>query len=329
MASTSSYRHGETTSRVLHRRANVGWLSPSPRPPKAIINSNYGPALTNEELYSVARSLSELDRYLLSSCQHVYKKIAAEELNAGDVSAQRLALNDLEDIETIMTQIRDITLAGDEINEPVLGMLKTITEYASDIESAVLDAGSAGVLTSDYRLVLSERWDLLENGFDLYHQHSQTPRTVSKWSDIARKVQGAKKVPSQDTKTGLPTQSGIFTAILWLTFVGTTLSNVWTFALAYNYSDHKPGTTKDADFWFLMQSCITQGFTLIISGIPLRADTRLRKRTWVPPMLLALICTIIAPPLYLTAPTEWSSFVGLIATGIQAFMVLQLVTVSG
>lgn len=77
--------------------------------------------------------------------------------------------------------ISQLLIAGDEINEPVLGMLKTITEYASDIESAVLDAGSAGVLTSDYRLVLSERWDLLENGFDLYHQHSQTPRTVSKW----------------------------------------------------------------------------------------------------------------------------------------------------
>ncbi|KAI1015759.1 hypothetical protein LB505_012012 [Fusarium chuoi] len=113
--------------------------------------------------------------------------------------------------------------------------------------------------------------------------------------------------------------SGTFTTILWLTFIGTTLSNVWTFALAYNYSDHKPGTTKDADFWFLMQSCITQGFTLIISGIPLRANPVLRKRTWVPPMLLALMCTIIAPPLYLTAPTEWSSFVCLIATGIQAF----------
>lgn len=107
------------------------------------------------------------------------------------------------------------------------------------------------------------------------------------------------------------------------------MSNVWTFALAYYYSDHLPGTTKDADFWFLLQGCITQVFTLIISGIPLKADSRLWKRMWVPPMILALTCTVIAPPLYLTAPTEWSSFVVLIATGIQAFMVLQLVTMVG
>ncbi|KAF4418712.1 salicylate hydroxylase [Fusarium acutatum] len=291
---------------------------------------------------------------------HFYQQIASGELNTGDVSAQRLALNDLEDLQTIITQIQDINngrfvfssfylkerhilyywgrafsflsqnlLAGDEIHQPSLGNLKRITEYASDIESAVLDAGSVGALTSDYRLVLSERWDLLESALNLYHQHSQSSRTVSKWSEMARKIQAAPKVVPQETKAGLPTQSGTFTTILWLTFIGTTLSNVWTFALAYNYSDHTPGTTKDADFWFLTQSCITQGFTLIISGIPLKADPRLRKRTWVPPMLLALVCTIIAPPLYLTAPTEWSSFVGLIATGIQAFMVLQLVTVSG
>ncbi|EWY97387.1 hypothetical protein FOYG_02235 [Fusarium oxysporum NRRL 32931] len=360
MASTTSYSQGETSQRAPHRRANVGWLSPSTQPPKAIINSNYGPALTNEELYAVARSLSKLDQFLLLYCQHFYQQISSGDLNPGDVSAQRLALNDLDDIQTIITQIQDVNngrfvfsslylkerhilyywgrafsflsqnlLAGDEIHQPSLGNLKRITDYAAEIESALLDAGSEGVLTSDYRLVLSERWDLLESAFNLYHQHSQSPRTVARWPEIARKVQAAPKVSPQETKAGLPTQSGTFTTILWLTFVGTTLSNVWTFALAYNYSDHTPGTTKDADFWFLMQSCITQGFTLIISGIPLKADPRLRKRTWVPPMLLALVCTVIAPPLYLAAPTEWSSFVGLVATGIQAFMVLQLVTVSG
>jgi hypothetical protein len=156
--------------------------------------------------------LSELDRYLLSSCQHIYEKVAAGELNAGDVSAQRLALNDLEDLQTVMTQIQDVTLgrfvfselylkerhilyywgrafsfisqilkSSEGINKPMLGMLKRIIQYASDIESAVLDAGSAGVLTSDYRLVLSERWDLLEQAFDLHHEHFESPRTVSKW----------------------------------------------------------------------------------------------------------------------------------------------------
>jgi len=182
------------------------------QPPKAIINSNYGPALTNEELYAVARSLSKLDQFLLLYCQHFYQQILSGDLNPGDVSAQRLALNDLEDLQTIITQIQDVNngrfvfsslylkerhilyywgrafsflsqnlLAGDEIHQPSLGNLKRITEYAADVENALLDAGSVGVLTSDYRLVLSERWDLLESAFNLYHEHSQSPRTVSRW----------------------------------------------------------------------------------------------------------------------------------------------------
>ncbi|KAF5981977.1 hypothetical protein FBULB1_4479 [Fusarium bulbicola] len=360
MASTTSYSEGESSQRAPYRRTNVGWLSPSTQAPKAIINSNYGPALKDEELYALARSLSKVDHFLLVYCQLFYQEIVSGRINAGDVTAQRLALDDLDDLETIITQIKDvdsgrfvfsslylkerhilyywgrafsflsqILLTDDEIHQPTLDNLERISEYASDIEAAVLDAGSAGVLTSDYRLVLSERWDLLERALSLYHQHSQSPRTVAKWLEIARKVQAQPKVSPQDTKAGLSTQSGIFTTILWLTFIGTTFSNVWTFAFAYNYSDHTPGTTKDADFWFLMQNCITQGFTLIISGILLRADPRLRKLIWVPPMLLALICTIIAPPLYVNAPTEWSSFVGFLAGGIQGFMVLQLATVSG
>lgn len=77
--------------------------------------------------------------------------------------------------------LAQMLLAGQEIHQPTLGNLKSVTELAADIESTLLDAASAGVLVSDYRLVLSERWDLHESAFDLYHQHSQLPRTVAKW----------------------------------------------------------------------------------------------------------------------------------------------------
>jgi hypothetical protein len=180
--------------------------------PRAIISSNYGPALTNEELHAVARALSKLDHSLLLYCEAFYKRILAGELNQGDTSAQKLALNDLDDIQTIMAQFKEINkgrfvfsslylkerhilyywrmafsflaqllLAGQEIHQPTLGILKGVTELAADVESTLLDAASAGVLVSDYRLVLSERWDLLESAFDLYYQHSQLSRTVAKW----------------------------------------------------------------------------------------------------------------------------------------------------
>lgn len=77
--------------------------------------------------------------------------------------------------------VAQMLLAGDEIHQPTLGNLKRITDLAANIETALLDAASEGVLVSDYRLVLSERWDLLERPVSLYHQHSQVPRTVPKW----------------------------------------------------------------------------------------------------------------------------------------------------
>ncbi|CAJ0544314.1 Ff.00g035550.m01.CDS01 [Fusarium sp. VM40] len=212
MASTTSYSQSGASQRVTHRRTNVGWLSPSTQLPKAIISSDHGPALTNEKLYAIAGSLSKLDQFLFLYCQHFYERILQGELNKGDVSAQKLAQDDLADLQIIMSQFEDITsgrvvfsslylkerrilhywgmafsflaqmlLAGDEIHQPTLGNLKRITDLAANIEAALLDAASEGVVVSDYRLVLSERWDLLERVVGLYHEHSQIPRTLATW----------------------------------------------------------------------------------------------------------------------------------------------------
>ncbi|KLO87846.1 uncharacterized protein Y057_14554 [Fusarium fujikuroi] len=237
MASTTSYSQGESPQRAPHRRANVGWLSPCtsfPNLTSHLINASSDPtAKSNHQ--------QQLRPCAYKRGTHFYQQIASGQLNPGDISAQRLALNDLEDPQTIISQIQDINtgrfvfsslylkerhilyywgraisflsqnlLAADEIHQPSLWNLKRITEYASDMESAVLDAGWAGVLTSDYRLVLSERWDLFESAFNLYHQHSQSPRTVAKWPNVARRAQAAPKVVPQDSKTGLPTQSGVW-----------------------------------------------------------------------------------------------------------------------
>ncbi|SPJ73837.1 uncharacterized protein FTOL_03567 [Fusarium torulosum] len=212
MASTTSYSQAGTSQRATHRRANVGWLSPSTQLPKTIISSDNGPALTNEKLYAIAVTLSKLDQFLLLYCQHFYERILQGELNKGDASAQKLAQNDLADLQMIMAQFEDINsgrfvfsslylkerrilyywgmafsflaqnlLADEEIHQPTLGNLKRVTGLAANIETALLDAASAGVLVSDYRLVLSERWDLLERAVGLYHQHSQLPRTLAQW----------------------------------------------------------------------------------------------------------------------------------------------------
>ena len=237
--------------------------------PSAIISSNHGPALMEEELHAVARALSKLDRFLLLYCEHLYKRISNGELNQGDASAQQKARHDLADLLTITSQFEDINkgqsvfsnlylkerhmlyywgmafsflnqmlTAGQELHQPTLNNLERVTELATGIESALLDAASAGVLVSDYRLVFSERWDLLENVFESYHRHSQSPRTVSKWSvsklrlgdhantfsrpELAQRIQQAMKThSSQSSNVVLDTQSGVCT--------------IWTYLQDYAY----------------------------------------------------------------------------------------------
>ncbi|KAF2456357.1 hypothetical protein BDY21DRAFT_346889 [Lineolata rhizophorae] len=81
-----------------------------------------------------------------------------------------------------------------------------------------------------------------------------------------------------------------------------------TFAFGYFYSAHEPGTAKDADFWFLIQGCTTQLFSLVVAGLILRQEKRASKLIWGTPTGIALISTILAIPLYLMVPTEWSAF---------------------
>lgn len=133
-------------------------------------------------------------------------------LNRDDAATQQQALNDLDEIEKIHDQFREITtgqyvfssrylserrflyywglafsffaqvlMADGEVHQPTLGHLKRVADLAADLERTLHEAALVGVLVPDYRLILSDRWELLEDALELYHQHSQVPRVVAKW----------------------------------------------------------------------------------------------------------------------------------------------------
>lgn len=62
---------------------------------------------------------------------------------------------------------------------------------------------------------------------------------------------------------------------------------------------------------------------LLISALLEWKTGGLPKWRWVLPSAIAACCSIIAIPLYLILPTEWSSFLSLVAGATQSFMVLQ------
>ncbi len=105
----------------------------------------------------------------------------------------------------------------------------------------------------------------------------------------------------------------------------TTITAGPLFAMAYRYSTHHHGTTEDADFYFLLQANLTQALSIVLSYIPVWKSKQLPNRVGIPLTALAFLLTVLAIPVYLAFPTEWSGFLTMIGASIQAFMILQIV----
>lgn len=114
--------------------------------------------------------------------------------------------------------------------------------------------------------------------------------------------------------------------VMWLTFVLGVVGATALFASGTRLSSHEPGSVKDADFWFLCQTCVTQFLGLLTSMVPLFRGTRLPKTTGIFVCLFAcigMVFDILAPFLYTRIATEWAVFLSIIVAGIQQLMTLQ------
>ena len=128
------------------------------------------------------------------------------------------------------------------------------------------------------------------------------------------------------TPSSSQTQSKI-AIMMWSTFIVTNILTLPTVALGWQYSIHTTGTTRDSDFWFLLQSCGMALLNLFTVALPMRKGTNLPKASstilWIF-MAAGAVSAIAAPVFYLYLPTQWSSFLNIIAGAIQAFATLQI-----
>jgi hypothetical protein len=117
---------------------------------------------------------------------------------------------------------------------------------------------------------------------------------------------------------------------LWLSLLAF-LVTIPTTALAWQYSMHKPGTPKDADFWFQIQNSCMSILNFAILAIPIWRSEALPARMsfWIWGLLIsASLCVGVAPVVYLFGPTEWSSLMSIVAGIVQAFVTLQIALVA-
>ena len=76
---------------------------------------------------------------------------------------------------------------------------------------------------------------------------------------------------------------------------------------AYRYSAQEPGTLKDADFWFLLQSSFMQLLNLMTASVSIYNDTTIHKptRRWMlAATVLGLLPTMGAIAVYVRLPTD-------------------------
>ena len=150
---------------------------------------------------------------MLSFLEQLYQQIIIGRLNKDDRDAQQIAQDDVSDIKTIEQQFDEVRLgkfafsetyltdrhllhywtrsfsfmsqmlrdSGDSMFQPVLSYLKESLSLAAVLETAAIDAASAGLLKLEYRLVLAEKWDILDAISKEYYNHDQSPRTLSTW----------------------------------------------------------------------------------------------------------------------------------------------------
>jgi hypothetical protein len=146
----------------------------------------------------------------------------------------------------------------------------------------------------------------------------------TKRDDKLSQIQLASR-PRKATEPDTTARSKIANAfILWLVFISCAVAPAALFALGYSRSLHLQGTANDADFWFLIQATLVQIQGLVVSALLERKRGRLPRWRWAIPAAIAGACSIVAIPLYLTVPKEWSSFLSLVAGTTQSFMILQL-----
>ncbi|KAL8660014.1 MAG: hypothetical protein Q9202_006840 [Teloschistes flavicans] len=223
--------------------------------------------------------------------------------------------------------ILSAVLEDPSMDGPIQSLFDLMLSTIRNVPDKIVIAAQNGSLDSEMRVALRRRWEKIKETFDWMDRRAMVAKDkwVPHWADIMSTVE--KATPRTDTeKTDKIVTDRLkwLNTVLWATFASNVCLTIPFLWKAYQYSPHTAGTREDSDFWFLVQSSVSQSIGLLISALGLWKLKSTPLWVWLPPTTIAAVCDILAMPLYLFAPTEWSYFCVMVAGAIQSFMVLQL-----
>ncbi|KAF1833375.1 hypothetical protein BDW02DRAFT_570049 [Decorospora gaudefroyi] len=347
---------------ALRHRTGVSWVAPVNTPSISTSTSNEA-SIKNLSLLAIARTLMLLDQQVLHIADSVYKLISTGRLNPDDEQAQASAREDAAVIRAVNEHFNEIQLGRATFHEGYLqerilvtywqksfhlarqiipleiedaaangikpsGATKQIgrvEEGAAALSTQLLRAASQGSLTHDMILSIAERWTRLEEILSFREREGGPEKVLESWDKLSETLEKQLRPSPLPPKRIYGSEFWSSTAILWSTFMVTTVAAVPLFAMGTRYSEHHAGTIEDADFYFLIQANLVQVLGIVLSYIPVWKSGQVPKRVGIPLTVLGIFLTILAIPVFLHLPKEWSNFLTMIGAFIQAFMVLQVV----
>ncbi|ORY15962.1 hypothetical protein BCR34DRAFT_143714 [Clohesyomyces aquaticus] len=259
----------------------------------------------------------------------------------------------VEGLRIVKETLRSINFSGkqDQKQREYMKILASYETLAGKLHDEMIDLARQGLLDKEVLFSIQERWIRLDEILDWYYDllngqigegvHPMS-RAAPQWSEVRSLVRVHEgKITSDDEGTQVEAASRLKKAtqsestaktfvskrdgaiILWSTFFGCAVTSTALFALGYAHSPHLQGSTHDADFWFLIQTTTMQLLGLGASALLGWNSGDIPKWRWALPTGIAGACSITAIPIYLVVPTEWSTFLSLVAGGTQSFLLLQ------
>ncbi|TKA58738.1 hypothetical protein B0A55_11604 [Friedmanniomyces simplex] len=295
---------------------------------RCCMSSEHGSPLTTELLLDIARPLSVLDK-------RIWEWVA--NVNQNMLQTDPQAQEQLVEIADLNRQYNDVSSGRRYFHKDYLAdrhLLPYWTQTERFVAYLLAQQAASSIHEQLKHDMTAMEQKARELGDGLRERMLPTScRTMPGWPYGRSGPETAARMPAKAPSPQASAQGssatskltpGRFSFLLWAVYALIVLVTIPTFVKAYLCSAHTPGTTSDADFWFLVQSSATQLFGLAFGTAPIKSSKGGPLLWWLVPTLLAGVTTCLAPVLYVTVPTEWSSYCLLTGAAVQAFMLLQI-----
>ncbi|PVH71051.1 hypothetical protein DL98DRAFT_577582 [Cadophora sp. DSE1049] len=289
----------------------------------------YVEKLTKDELIYYVRDLSML-RYL--------SRLFQQQLNLSHIFAARRRVVETSPAFTIPP--RAVENFGEDFSkieyaevcvmdhQGAIIALKFLYDIALQLREHIPEAASQGLDETSLERMKSKMSALQENFHEACRELRKPTQDLlwegTSWWGKAPNFLSQDEEPKNIAHAYQQPQ-GTTSTLAFLVPVLSLISSIPIF-LAWMYSDHQTGNTSDANFWQLISGSSMQFLSILTILIP--TIFNIRKMAWFWTWILAatsIICAIMAIPLYLYAPTKWSTMLSFVGSVAGAFVTLQLV----